>query len=169
MPRLIVDAGDAAATRGIYSLGGKTGKKSTITIMTYDECLESGLGCNRRHLEGVAVRMIQDHTEIQRRAWHVVSASAQEPLLLGTQGEQVRVSEVAFLSKPRAGQRGSLPLPPAQARIQARSLLQGIRKSPAPNSRSGALSTPEQDFQAHPLMSHPLGPLTQLPVGGPSF
>lgn len=88
------------------------------------------------------------------RAWPMVSARAQEPLLLGTRGERVRASELAFNSKPRAGQRGSLLLPLAQVRTRAWSLLWGVGNSLTPDSGSGAHSTPEQDSQAPPPRFH---------------
>lgn len=82
---------------------------------------------------------MKDHTwkALSAEPGTMVSASAQEPLLGGTQGERVRASGLARNSKPRAGQRGSLLLPPAQVRGQAWNLLWGLRNRPTPDSGSG--------------------------------
>lgn len=49
MPGLVVDAGEAAATRGIYSLRGKTGYESTISAMAVISAGKWGMGCDGRY------------------------------------------------------------------------------------------------------------------------
>lgn len=103
------------------------------------------------------------------RAWHVVSASAQEPLVLGTRGGgggRKRASGLALNSKPRAGQRGAYLAPgtgqksglepPMGPREQTKPWLWGWRSCHV---------TPEQDAQALPPMSRSLGHSHSCPWG----